>query len=365
MKLSYTVTKEQYIDLIAMTMKERTMKPAQIALTAVMCGLPVVLVVFLLATGGLAGLQMMLLSAAALALAAANLALRTRFHGRAKKELAKMMENGCVHKRFFDRQTLTLDEKGVQLSYPGVSSRYTWADYSGLVERKEAFLLYFGAEPSAIVPFSAFEDEVKKKEFLDAIYAHMRLALIADTREMREDVPKNTICVLRYSYDLNTYLRHQRAARRAALLQPRLWRRLDSLKIIALIFLLISVLFSDRSSVRAIAGMMLVGLGMPYLFVLTPLVDFSVRRSLAQVLRYRPGRDVTLYATKEMIKIVGDIHCLEIPWDQIRAADSISGALALYLHSGLPLTVPVGGGIEDSARLEMYATQRFKKQAKK
>jgi len=361
MKLSYKVTQEQYIDLIAMTMKERTMKPAQIVLTAVLCGLPVVLVAFMLFTGALADMKMLLLSAALLALAAANFALRMRFHGRAKKELGRMMENGRIHKRFFDKQTLTLDEKGMELSYPGVSSRYLWADYQGMIERKEAYLLYFGGEPAAIVPYAAFADADQKKAFLDAIYANMRLAMIADTREIREEIPCNTFCVLSYSYDLDTYLRHQRAARRQALVQPKLWRRLDSLKIIALMFLFASLILAERASVRAISALMLLGLVMPYIFVLTPLVDISVRRALDQVLRFRPGRNVMLYANEEMIKIVGDIHCLEIPWTQIRAAAEIDGALALYLHSGLPVTIPVGKDIEDSGRLCMAVMQKFRK----
>ena len=359
-KLSYKVTKEQYIDLIAMTMKNRTMKPAQMALTAVMCGLPVVLVVFMLITGGLADLNMLLLAAALLALAAANFLLRTRFHGRAKKELARMLENGRLNKNFFETQTLTLDEKGVVLAYPRVSARYNWADYAGLVERKETYLLYFGSEPAAIVPRTAFAGDGEKHAFLDAIYANMREAMIADTREMREDVPKNTFCVLHYSYDLDTYLRHQRAARRESLLQPKLWRKLDSLKIVALMFLFASVLMAERPAVRAIAAIMLLGLLMPYVFVLTPLVDLSVRRSLDQALRFRPGRNVTLYATDELIKIVGDIHCLEIPWSQIRTAAAVDGALALYLHSGLPVTIPVSDDIEDSGRLRMVALQKFK-----
>ena len=293
MKLSYKVTKEQYIDLIAMTMKERTMKPAQIALTAVMCGLPVVVVGFMLFTGALADMKMLLLSAALLALAAANLLLRTRFRGRARKELDRMMENGRIHKRFFDKQTLTLDERGMELSYPGVSSRYLWSDYQGLIERREAYLLYFDGEPAAIVPYAALADEEQKKAFLDAIYANMRMAMIADTQEMRESTPENVFCVLRYSYDLNTYLRHQRAARRQALLQPKLWRRLDSLKIIALMFLFASLILAERASVRAISALMLTGLLMPYIFVFTPLVDLSVRRTLDQVLRFRPGRDAS------------------------------------------------------------------------
>lgn len=359
MKLSYKVTKEQYIDLIAMTMKERTMKPTQIALTAALCGLPVVLVIALLVTGGL--WQMLPLSAAALALAAANLVLRTRFHGRAKKELERMLQNGRVDKRFFDRQTLTLDEKGIALSYPGVTTRYAWADYAGLVERRETLLLYFGAEPAAIVPLSAFAGEGEKKAFLDAIYAHMRLALIADTRERREDIPAQPFSVLRYSYDLNTYLRHQRAARRAAVFKVSLWRRLDSLRIIAIIFLLVSIFYSERASVSAIASIMLLGFMMPYVFVFTPLVDLPVRRSLDQVLRYRPERGATLYAWEGGIKIVGDIHCLDIPWEQIRGAAEIPGGLALYLTSGLPLTVPVGEEIEDSVRFRLFMLQKFRK----
>ena len=365
MKLSYTVTKEQYIDLIAMTMKERTMKPAQIALTAVMCGLPVVLVAVMLLTGGLRGMQMLLLSAAALALAAANLALRTRFHGRAKKELERMLENGRVPKGFFDRQTLALDDRGMELSYPGLTSRYAWADYAGLVERRETLLLYFGAEPAAIVPLSAFAGEAEKQAFLDAIYAHMRLALIADTRGMREDIPDKPFCVLHYSYDLETYLRHQRAARRASVLQVSLWRRLDSMKMIAIIFLLMSVFWSERAAVSAIAAAMLLVLALPYALIFTPLVDLSVRRSLDQVLRYRPKRGVTLYASDNGVKVVGDIHCLDIPWQQIRAVAEIPGGLALYLTSGLPLTVPVGKEIEDSVRFSLFMIQKYRKQPRR
>lgn len=361
MKLSYKVTKEQYIDLIAMTMKERTMKPAQTALTAVMCGLPVVLVLFMLFMGMLADVKLMLLSAALLALAAANFGLRTQFHGRAKKELERMMANGRIHKRFFDKQTLVLDEKGVTLSYPGVSSSYLWANYQGMIERKEAYLLYFGGEPAAIVPYDAFTDEEQKKAFLDAIYANMRLAMIEDSREMREDIPQNTFCVLSYSYDLASYMRHQRAARRQALFQRKLWRRWDSLKIIALMFLLASLLLAERPAVRAISALLLVGLLLPYIFVMTPLVDLSVRRALDQVLRFRPGRNVMLYANEEMIKIVGDIHCMDIPWSQVRAAAEIPGGLALYLNAGLPLTIPVGKDIADSERLRMAVMQKFNK----
>ena len=219
MKLSYRVTREQYTDLIAMSMRERAMKPAQLVLTAVMCGLPVVLVLALLVTGGLRGMQMLLLSAAALALAAANLALRTRYHGRARRELERMLESGRVDKRFFDQQTLVLNDRGIVLSYPGISTRYDWTDYTGLIERRDAILLYFGGEPAAIVPLSAFDGEDERKAFLSAMDASVRAVLIADTREKREDIPAHPFSILHYSYDLATYLRHQREARRAALLQ--------------------------------------------------------------------------------------------------------------------------------------------------
>lgn len=107
MKLSYRVTREQYTDLIAMSMRERAMKPAQLVLTAVMCGLPVVLVLALLVTGGLRGMQMLLLSAAALALAAANLALRTRYHGRARRELERMLESAVSTSAFLTSRRLS------------------------------------------------------------------------------------------------------------------------------------------------------------------------------------------------------------------------------------------------------------------
>lgn len=360
MKLSYKVTKAQYIDLIAMTMKNRTMKPGQILLTAVMCGLPVVLVLVMLVTGALAGAQMMLLSAAALALSAANLLLRTRFYGRAAKELEKMMQSGRIHKRFFDKQTLTLDDQGLSLAYPGYSIRYAWADYAGVVERKETFLLYFGSEPVAIVPRAAFAGEEEKKAFFDAIYMHMREAMIADSREQREDIPKKSFAVLHYEYDLAAYLRHQRAARRASVLQVKLWRRLDSMKMIAIIFLLASVFMAERPAVSMISSLMLLGLLMPYVFIFTPLVDLSVRRSLDQVLRYRPGHGVTLYAWEDGIKIVGDIHCLDIAWSQIRAAAEIPDGLVLYLASGLPLTIPAREDIEDSIRLKLFVMNKYK-----
>jgi len=335
------------------------MKPTQMALTAVMCGLPVVLVVFMLFTGALANAKMLLLSLALLALAAANLLLRTRFHGRAAKELEKMMQNGRIHKRFFDQQTLTLNDQGLSLAYPGFSIRYAWADYAGVVERRETFLLYFGAEPVAIVPRAAFADEAAQKAFFDAIYMHMRAAMIADSREQREDIPEKPFAVLRYEYDLAGYLRHQRAARRASVLQVKLWKRMDSMKVIAIIFLLAGVFMAVRPAVRAISALMLLGLLMPYVFVFSPLVDLSVRRSLDQVLRYRPGHGATLYAWEDGIKIVGDIHCLDITWSQIRAAAEIPEGVALYLTSGLPLTVPVREDIKDSIRFKLFVMQKY------
>lgn len=365
MKLSYRVTREQYTDLIAMSMRERAMKPAQLVLTAVMCGLPVVLVLALLVTGGLRGMQMLLLSAAALALAAANLALRTRYHGRARRELERMLESGRVDKRFFDQQTLGLNDRGIVLSYPGISTRYDWTDYTGLIERRDAILLYFGGEPAAIVPLSAFDGEDERKAFLSAMDASVRAVLIADTREKREDIPAHPFSILHYSYDLATYLRHQREARRAALLQVSLWRRMDSIKVIAIIFLLASVFLSERRAVSVMGALMLLVLALPYVLMFTPLADLPVRRSLEQVLRYRPGRDVTLYAWEEGIKIVGDIHCLDIPWTQIRAAAELDGALALYLTSGLPLTVPVSETIQDSVRFKLFMLQRFRKRARR
>ena len=182
-RISFTMSLFKPIAAIAMTMKNRTMKPAQVALTAVMCGLPVVLVAFMLLTGALANVNMLLLSAALLALAAANFLLRTRFHGRAKRELNRMLENGRVNKNFFEQQTLTLDEKGVALSFPRVTSRYAWRDYAGMVERRETYLLYFGSEPAAIVPRSAFADEAEKQAFLH--------------QELKKSVGKHTFSILR------------------------------------------------------------------------------------------------------------------------------------------------------------------------
>ena len=132
------------------------------------------------------------------------------------------------------------------------------------------------------------------------------------------------------------------------------------MKMIAIIFLLASVFLSARASVSAIASIMLLGLAMPYVFIFTPLVDLSVRRSLDQALRYRPRRDVTLYAWEDGVKIVGDIHCLDIPWKQIRCAADIPGGLALYLSSGLPLTLPVGDEIEDSVRFKLFILQKYR-----
>lgn len=345
MKLSYTVSREEYLSALLYLLRRRGRAPwrrftafmltaGQLLFVLAFClseALPRERAVFLL-----------LLSGAVLAL---NACLYLPTRQRARLLLRRMKRSGQWDPEYEKTHRLSWQEDKLALRYGRTERKLAAASVSQLVRLGEVLLVMTGEALFCVIPLSAWGGE---EAGLAAFRAEVRERKFRESKQRvrakREELAARGSAPYRYSYTKERYLADLKRAHRSAYAGRAGWTLPAVLRAAGGGLLLAAALLQPAAwGWRTLALLAALVLLYPYLWTFSFLLGGRLARETEAIVSFAPGREAEFYETESSLVFLGEVHCLEIPREDVLAVRRIRGGAALYLKNRMIVPVPDGG----------------------
>lgn len=345
MKLSFSVSEEDYLSALLYLLRRKNRTPMRIFTSFVLTA-GQFLGVLALAVSGLfsAGQSIFLV-----VLSAIVMVLNGIFYlptpWRARMLHKKMKRSGQWDEEYEKRHTLTWEGDKLVLRYGKVCHRLPAASVSRLADWRGELLVMTGEVLFCLLPPAVWEGqqtctrEAFRKELLERKFRSSREEIAAKRAELAAAGRKP----YRYSYDRESYLAALREAHRKAYTTSYARTPAVLLRLLAAALLLAVLFWPVAWGYRLLALLAALIFLYPFLQTFSPLLGRKLQRDLEEILSFAPGREAEFYETEKELIFLGDIHCLAIPWADILTMKRMKSGAALYLSNRMIVTVPDGG----------------------
>ena len=350
---SYTVSREEYLSALLYLLRRRSRTPWR-RFTA-----------FMLTAGQFLGVLAFCLSGALprgrgaflLLLSGAVLVLNACFYlptpWRARLLFRRMKRAGQWDPEYEKPHRLSWQENKLVLQYGKVRQKLAAESITQLVRRRSSLLVMTGEALFCIVPSEAWGgDEARFRDFQREVRERKFRESSVRVRAVREELAAQGCRPYRYVYPREDYLRDLKRAHRAAYTHREAWTLPALLRAGAAAALLAALFVPLAWGWRALALLAALVLLYPYLQTFSFLLGGRLTRETEAILSFAPGREAEFYETDKLLVFLGEVHCLEIPREDVLAVRRIPGGAALYLKNRMILPVPDGGSGTRTGRIQ-------------
>lgn len=345
MRLSYTVSREEYLSALLYLLRRKNRTPWR-RFTAFMLTAGQFLGVLVFSLSGALPREkaavLVLLSGLVLVL---NLCFYLPTPWRARLLFWRMKRDGQWNPEFEKTHQLTWQEDKLLLQYGKVRQKLAAASITQLVRWRGSLLVMTGEALFCIIPAAAWGGEDAR---LQAFQREVRERKFRQSKEQiqvkRGELEAQGIAPYRYDYPWETYLRDLKRAHRAAYAGRIGWSLSSVLRVCGALLL---VVLGWRTPAPLAALVLLY----PYIRTFSFLLDRQLTRETEAIRSFAPGRAVEFYETESCLVFLGEIHCLEIPREDVLAVHRIGSGVALYLKNRMILPIPDRGSgyVRDSS----------------
>lgn len=345
MKLSYTVSKEEYLSALLFLLRRKSRTPMRIFTT------------FMLTLGQFMGVlafclldsldpwkkAVLLILSVIVGFANGLMCLPTPW--KARMLLWRTKRNGQWDSEYEKRHNLFWEEDKLVLQYGKVRQKLPAVSVSELPVWKGALLVMTGDVLFCVIPAAVFEGKkaALRDKLIREICDHKFRESREQIREKREELKKKGEIPYRYHYDEKTYLEALREACRRVYLTGLAWRMPEILRLLTVLGLIAVAVGVTTTSWRVLALLATCILLYPYVRVFSPWVCRVLRRDIQDVLSFQPGHEAELYSNEEALVFLGDIHCLVIPWEDVYMVKKLHRSTVLYLKNRMSVPIPRDG----------------------
>lgn len=346
MNLKYKVSEAEYDQYLRERRRREVAKPLNRFFTAVLVVMPLAVLLFAVSARLLSGWALAALAVVAVALSICNFLVRTRYWGHSDKVLGAIKNRNGITSDFWLEHRLRVDEQGFWLACGNYKAEYQWVCFGGFEEIGDMLVPIFNASPADIIPPSAIAAFGGKEAFLTAF---TDLAKAAARKALDMAPPEHALLRLDYQYEKDAYLRDQRDARRKKYATKLIFNRALYAKLMITSVLIYAATTATSPAMLALYIALILLCNYEHIANFSPLLLGRLSKDIRPVMALRPGRDASLYVTSEGVSIRGDIHAMDLPYQQILAVRRTSHAAVLYLASQTMLTVPAPPATEQEA----------------
>ena len=346
MNLTYKVSEAEYDQYLRERRRRELEKPLNRFFTAVLVAMPLAVLLFAAAARVLTGWPLAALAVVAIALSICNFLVRTRYWERSDKVLTAIKNRNGITSDFWLEHRLRVDEQGFRLVCGNYKAEYQWVSFGGFEEIGDILVPIFNASPADIIPPGAIAAFGGKDAFITAF---TDLAKAAARKALDTAPPEHALLRLDYRYPKEAYLRDQRDARRKKYTTKLIFNRALYAKL-TITSVLIYAACTAASAAMLVLYLFLIFLcNYEHIANFSPLLLRRLSKDIRPVMALRPSQSASLYVTSEGVSVRGDIHAMDLPYQQILAVRQTSHAAALYLASQTILTVPAPPATEQES----------------
>lgn len=336
MNLKYKVSEAEYDQYLRERRRRELEKPLNRFFTVVLVAMPLAVLLFAVSAQVLTGWPLAALAVVAIALSVCNFLVRTRWE-RSDKVLNAIKSRNGITSDFWLEHRLRVDEQGFWLACGSYKAEYQWICFGGFEEIGDTLVPIFNASPADIIPASAIAAFGGKEAFITAF---TDLAKAAARKALDMTPPEHVLLRLDYRYPKDDYLRDQRDARRKKYTTKLIFNRALYAKLTITSVLIYAACTATSAAMLALYLFLIFLCNYEHIANFSPLLLRRLSKDIRPIMALHPGQDASLYVTSEGISVRGDIHAMDLPYQQILAVRRTAHAAVLYLASQTMLTVP-------------------------
>lgn len=337
MNLKYRVTEQEY-ECYLQKSRERTLnKPLNRFFTTVLVAGPLAVLLYCIVHQIFAGWKLGAAVLVAIVLSTCNYFIRTKYWNHSSVVLQAIKARNGISKDFWLEHKLCVDDKGVRLVCGNYKADYHWVSFGGFEEINGMLIPIFNAVPADIIPCGIIASWGGTEAFITAFTNHAKEGL---RKEQDTSPPADFLIRLDYQYNRESYLRDQRDAQRQKYTTRLIFNKALYAKLSLTGVMIYAACTTSSLTLLTVCVFLVFLLNYEHIAVFSPILLKRLNKNIRPILALRPEQAVQTYVTQKEISIRGDIHAIDLPYEQILAVRRVPHAVALYLTSQTILTVP-------------------------
>lgn len=360
MKLTYTVTQDEYCAAVTSMLRQRRKTPVNILLFLFMTVVQFAFALRNFISGSQSAEMRTLLLVISACILLAQLFYQSMLGFRAKAQMRRDMRKGRISPDFWQKQQLSLNDDVFSVKCGKSELKYDCAYYSG-TKRLDTMLLISFTRGKAVhqlmIPFSAFNDALQPDGLIKAIEAAKRDSIIAGLKAQNHERPQSPDYSVTFSYDREGFCRDQIRAARWAYLDRIGWTLSTVARVAAAVFLLYHLIHKSYTSVTFMVFVVcvIILLLYPLLIAFTPLCSLLVRKNALTLFGGMDTINCSIDASDGTLCYMSEVFYNEIPYENIYSVICEKKFTALYLKDNSVVTIPLSTSKNpDVARLAYY-----------
>lgn len=266
MKLTYTVPRDNYIELLADMIRRNDRRPIRILTTLLMTvgqmGVVIVLCIFKLDAS-----QRIFFLVWSVLLAGVTVLRRCTVRQRAKGTLQRLEYSGQLHQDYWEKHRLKVDELGLHLHYGDQECSCALSAVSRIDQLHDALYIYCGDAVFDIIPQTAFDSPKAMAEFAQKLRDLARQTTsLTDEREAEVQAAE-----IRWEMDAKSFLNAQYLAYRTLYYRYRFLRKTTFLRLAVSVFAVVNLVSNHAVSNVVICVLLLILSNLENLSMLPPI----------------------------------------------------------------------------------------------
>lgn len=344
MELQFSITEEEYLELLELLLKKRRKSPVGIITLLLMTVVQLGFALWSVVTGYISGGLAWAVLAMSVLIALSQILYQLCIPRRARHRLDKAA--GRISADFWSRQFLKLKDDALELRCGKSRLSYDCAYFVKAEELGRMLLLEMKKDNTAhqlLIPLSAFSGEEEKQRFLEQLHSSRESSIRAGYAKNKGQRPEAPECSVTFHYDRKSFQNDTVRCARRAYLTRAAWNLSTVAKIAGTAFLLYHVFAGSFASTAFTVFALLVCflLCYPFIITFTPLVRLIAVKNGRSLFGGLEEMDCAVELTEDTLYYSGDTFFNAIRLTAVRAVEKSNKWVFVYLRDGTSVTVPI------------------------
>lgn len=346
MELRFSITEEEYLELLELLLKKRRKSPVGIITLLLMTVVQLGFALWSVVTGYISGGLAWAVLAMSVLIAMSQILYQLCIPRRARHRLDKDKAAGRISADFWSRQFLKLKDDALELRCGKSRLSYDCAYFVKAEELGRMLLLEMKKDNTAhqlLIPLSAFSGEEEKQRFLEQLQSSRESSIRAGYAKNKGQRPEAPECSVTFHYDRKSFQNDTIRCARRAYLTRAAWNLSTVAKIAGTAFLLYHVFAGSFASTAFTVFALLVCflLCYPFIITFTPLIRLIAVKNGRSLFGGLEEMDCAVDLTEDTLYYSGDTFFNAIRLTAVRAVEKSNKWVFVYLRDGTSVTVPI------------------------
>lgn len=344
MKISYTITKEEYLGTLIQMLREKRKTPVNIIIFLMMTVIQLSFAIWCTVKYGHFNNAIYILLALSISMFALQMVYQLCIGLRARTQMNRDIRRGNISPDFWSKQTISLSDGIFELKCGKSKLKYDCAYFSKAQVIGNVLLLSFKREKTVhqiMIPLSAFERASGADAFVKALTEEKNECIRPKADTECGFRPESASYSITFVYDIDTFCRDQVRAARYAYVNRVGWTFSNIARFIAAAFLIYHIAAGSYESTSFLIFVIaiVVVLTYPLLITFTPVCGLLVRKNIKALFGKFSVLKCSLDVSGDKLYYAGDTFNNVIPLSQIYSIHDGAETTVIFLKDNTTITI--------------------------